>query len=334
MAIQSLSDNNGLASNSSLSSIFYLWGIWLFAKGFALRSQVKTWPKIAFVLGAITVGLLTYFSLVDDQLLLRIIIINLGLASISLLGIKGCFNKSRRDDPLHKWISLAYIALILLEIARAIIGFNVVTANPHAPLAQSAYWQILLASSMLISLAFACLLIASLFHDLMRNMKNDIEKDDLTSLLNRRGFNTRANHLLNQQQTRRIFVLMCDIDHFKSFNDTYGHAMGDAILEKVAETFKQQLRNEDVISRFGGEEFVALFRCSDMNEAFKVAERLRQAISAIRLPSLDRTVTASFGLVEFNPALNLEKNLNLADQLLYQSKEEGRNRVTAPQMNA
>lgn len=165
-------------------------------------------------------------------------------------------------------------------------------------------------------------------------MKNDIEKDALTSLLNRRGFHARANHLLSQPQTRTIFVLMCDIDHFKSFNDTYGHAMGDAILEKVAETFKQQLRNEDVISRFGGEEFVALLRCSDMNEAFKVAERLRQAISAIRLPSLDRTVTASFGLVEFDPALNLERNLNLADQLLYQSKEDGPNRVTCPEIDA
>lgn len=111
MAIQSLSDNSGLASNSSLSAIFYLWGIWLFAKGFTLRSQVETWPKIAFIFGATTVGLLTYFSLVDDQLWLRTVIINLGLASISLLGIKGCFSQSRRDDPLHTWISLAYIAL-------------------------------------------------------------------------------------------------------------------------------------------------------------------------------------------------------------------------------
>lgn len=94
MAIQSLSDNSGLASNSSLSAIFYLWGIWLFAKGFTLRSQVETWPKIAFIFGATTVGLLTYFSLVDDQLWLRTVIINLGLASISLLGIKGCSVKA------------------------------------------------------------------------------------------------------------------------------------------------------------------------------------------------------------------------------------------------
>jgi len=128
-------------------------------------------------------------------------------------------------------------------------------------------------------------------------------------------------------------IIMIDIDHFKRFNDTYGHLAGDKVLESLALTIKQTLRTEDIPSRFGGEEFSVLLPGSDKDQAFFAAERLRKAVAALQVPwnpPLPQ-ITISLGVFTFGKKLDIscEEIVSRADEALYLSKGLGRNRTTA-----
>lgn len=111
------------------------------------------------------------------------------------------------------------------------------------------------------------------------------------------------------------WVIMCDIDHFKKFNDTYGHLTGDEILKRVAQILKDQMRRTDTVYRYGGEEFTILCKDSTLEDIQEVAERLR---SEIQTQMQDYNVTMSFGIGTNNKE---------ADEALYRAKANGRNRV-------
>ena len=164
-------------------------------------------------------------------------------------------------------------------------------------------------------------------------------KDDLTGLFNRRHFfELTAKELERSRRyhTPAAMVFM-DVDHFKIVNDTYGHRMGDAVLRGVADACKLTLRDNDLMGRFGGEEFAVLLPHTPLPEAMAVAERLRVAVEslAVRIDPGDKTVgvTVSVGVAEFGEAGGaadtLDAVLERADQALYAAKEAGRNRVVA-----
>jgi diguanylate cyclase (GGDEF)-like protein len=131
---------------------------------------------------------------------------------------------------------------------------------------------------------------------------------------------------------------MFDIDHFKQVNDTYGHAMGDLVLQQVASTAQSLLRQSDTICRYGGEEFVILMPETTQESAAKVAERMRQAFADLVFRSSADTfgITVSFGVASLNyheaelqnGLETFEQLLQAADQALYVSKNSGRNRVS------
>jgi diguanylate cyclase (GGDEF)-like protein len=122
---------------------------------------------------------------------------------------------------------------------------------------------------------------------------------------------------------------MCDIDHFKLVNDTYGHLIGDQVLHMVAERFKRNLREVDLLGRYGGEEFVALLTEVDCGRGRDVGERLRASIEApaFRVEDQDVSVSISVGVADITDCPNLEILLDRADQALYEAKQSGRNRV-------
>lgn len=135
-------------------------------------------------------------------------------------------------------------------------------------------------------------------------------------------------------QNENISVMMFDIDKFKNFNDTYGHECGDFVLIQVAEIIKQSLRESDVASRYGGEEFTVLLNKTGIKEAALVAERIRQAISDhdFVYNGQHLHVTISVGVTEFDANNNLvyspNELVNQADKALYLSKNTGRDKVT------
>lgn len=123
-------------------------------------------------------------------------------------------------------------------------------------------------------------------------------------------------------------IILFDIDNFKLLNDSFGHLVGDEILQGVARVVKSNLRESDVLCRYGGEEFVILLENTDLNGGMIVAEKIRLAIE--RTPELmDKAVTASFGVAEVLLSESNHSALNRADKAMYSSKSSGRNRVSA-----
>ena len=157
--------------------------------------------------------------------------------------------------------------------------------------------------------------------------------DDLTGLLNRRAMLDRMQ--LEQRRSLRsgspLLIAQLDIDHFKAVNDTHGHAAGDLVLQSFADTVRRNVRDTDVLARWGGEEFVLLLCDTPAADAVALMERLRQAVQAMQVPVPQGggpiTVTVSIGLARHTPADPLAGTLERADQALYAAKAGGRNRV-------
>ena len=124
---------------------------------------------------------------------------------------------------------------------------------------------------------------------------------------------------------------MLDIDHFKKVNDTYGHAIGDQVLQELARLAKMSLRTVDILARYGGEEFVIMLPETTVEEAVKTAERLRLSTANATLPTRvgNMSITISLGVVaQDDNCRNLEELLDRSDQACYASKRTGRNKVS------
>ncbi|RMF47242.1 MAG: diguanylate cyclase [Deltaproteobacteria bacterium] len=161
--------------------------------------------------------------------------------------------------------------------------------------------------------------------------------DELTGLANRRHFQLILRREAAQAQRfhSHFSLIMADIDHFKTYNDTHGHLKGDIVLKRVADVMLQNTRGIDLVGRFGGEEFVILLPKTDKTGAQAAAEKLRAQILGETFPGADRSqpegrITLSLGVAEY-PAdsTDIYELLDLADRALYQAKEQGRNRVVA-----
>lgn len=154
--------------------------------------------------------------------------------------------------------------------------------------------------------------------------------DKLTGLPNKRSADDTFKHMVaNADRTSKslAFVLL-DLDHFKRVNDTHGHPKGDEVLAAVGSTIGHSIRDNDFAARHGGEEFMVLLPGDDTNDGRLVAEKLRSAISSLRIPDLEQGITASFGVASFpNDAATREELVRKADRALYSAKRAGRNRV-------
>lgn len=146
-------------------------------------------------------------------------------------------------------------------------------------------------------------------------------EDALTGLLNRRGFEARVPRALGGA------VLKIDLDRFKRVNDDHGHATGDAVLRHAARVILASVRGDDVVARLGGEEFLAFLPGAGMNEAHRIAERIRAAIVA-EVRAAGTAVTASIGVAPRAPGEPVQVALARADDAVYASKAGGRNRVS------
>jgi len=163
---------------------------------------------------------------------------------------------------------------------------------------------------------------------LNRRLESLAFTDALTGLLNHRALQDHLievfNSLKNGEST--FSLIMLDIDHFKRFNDTYGHQAGDEVLRLVAQVLQANAPPESVVARYGGEELVVLLPGFSLDSAIQVAEQLRQAIQQTETPY--RQITASFGVAEFMPYMHSPSDVvEVADAALYEAKRAGRNCV-------
>ncbi len=169
--------------------------------------------------------------------------------------------------------------------------------------------------------------------DLLREYEYDATIDALTGLYNRRWLDNTLRKVMHRsrQDSHAFSIIMIDIDEFKKFNDSFGHVAGDRALHTVSEALKFHMRPQDTITRFGGEELLALLPGLPLDGATRVAERLCQAIAETPIKHSDGTdlpsVTISLGVAQMSDELTPEALISRADKALYKAKEKGRNQV-------
>jgi len=152
--------------------------------------------------------------------------------------------------------------------------------------------------------------------------------DGLTGIYNRTKFNEFLSYELERvKRTSHSFsCILLDIDHFKNFNDTFGHLIGDEILITLATTVQKQIRTTDKFARWGGEEFTILLVDTTPKEAILIAEKVRKKIEEIVHP-IAGSISASFGVTGFREGDEINSIFKRCDDALYKAKESGRNRV-------
>jgi diguanylate cyclase len=162
----------------------------------------------------------------------------------------------------------------------------------------------------------------------------EAKTDAMTGLANRKGFDEAIDRLRGAQERALsdACLLICDIDKFKSINDTYGHLFGDKVIKAVAEVLVKQTKGKDLAARFGGEEFIVLLPETCFEGAVAVAESIRSAIESGRVVNPRtgeeiRRVTISIGVTQFLRDEDVKETISRADEALYAAKENGRNRV-------
>ena len=242
------------------------------------------------------------------------------------------FWRGRSEPLVSRWpaISLFFThgALFLLRTPLTAL----IRGKEAESVLSSAWLSVLSLEAFLMTIATAFMLLAISKERTELRHKTAAMTDPLTGLLNRRAFVQDAEALLQQQvaRDRPIGVLLIDLDSFKSINDRFGHPVGDKVLQIFAKTARGGLRQTDLVGRLGGEEFIVILADAGADNAYLVADRLRNgfAANAAVVDGQALYATMSIGVsVIVDPRQTLAELMTLADQALYLAKARGRNRV-------
>lgn len=167
-------------------------------------------------------------------------------------------------------------------------------------------------------------------------LQQELRNDGLTGVLNRRTIEADMHKILKKRNSGLFhFVMMLDLDHFKGFNDEYGHLIGDRVLQSAARAMEGVIGKKGSLGRWGGEEFIAWIKSPSPQEALEVAEALRARVTTLHVEENDlvaaevHSITISIGMSELRPGEMLEEAIERADGLLYTAKRSGRNRVVS-----
>lgn len=287
---------------------------------------------VTVFLGTAVVFWITTFVIPDVRL--RIVAVSLIMGAQSLFVALHLWNRQPRLSPATLLAFSVFALFGAYLVARAAITF-VLGPVPDFMTAGAVQATAFIAVMLFFTgKAFALVSLG------LERLTNDLEKlavvDDLTGLANRRALDATLNREFRRQQRSgaTLSVVLADLDHFKSVNDTYGHEAGDAVLKSVADTLAKNVRRDiDLAGRFGGEEFMLILPETPGSEAKSLAERIRGEIEATitTVNGSQIPVTCSFGVAEAaaDPSrLNESREvLGQADKALYDAKHNGRNQV-------
>lgn len=304
-----------------ISAAFALWFGFRAFNGHPVRLPALVIVCVLYALAAEALIALTGYShraFIDAAL---IIVIGLSLMSIGevVVGQKGGVS----------WRTLASAILIGHCVALGVrILIDIEGPIPGGLSSEYALRTALVIEPLVLPVLLGYILLALVFERRNADTASIAERDALTGLLNRRGLKT---WLDSGRHNPPLAVVAFDLDHFKSVNDTHGHAVGDGVLQEVAERINNQIRAGDAFARIGGEEFVVLMPATGTQGAMSLAERMRMSLEESRLQVGDVPVaiTGSFGVFVTNMFSGelVEAALTAADEALYAAKRSGRNRV-------
>jgi len=278
---------------------------------------------IAFALGVLVSNILI-LDLPRDSAL-RHVLYQLPYFIVHLLGVITILRFPRRqalDNALVSLFALSAVQFLLKPILAVNMGSGTTAqgyiGTTYAAISQSVGSMLLIATGLLLLLI--------ILRDVLAEITAHSETDTLSGLLNRRGFEARAEQLM--AGTAPCAVVVADLDHFKSINDTFGHANGDGVIAAFARIMAQHGTATTIFGRIGGEEFVALLPGADAERAQLYAEAVRQSFARLELGAIgNRKLSASLGIAEREMGESLADLLRRADTALYEAKKAGRNRV-------
>jgi diguanylate cyclase (GGDEF)-like protein len=320
-------------SNALISATFYMLSIQLLAEGVLRRAGLYLRLATHASTFALVLGGTYYFSFVTSNLLVRVYILNLS-AGLLMVFTAVRFRKrcnGRTVNHLLLWVLLIFGASFFIRTP-----LTTIQPLPHsaAPFAQTIFWVSLQLSLALMGALLGLVLLAAAMSDVIDRLTLERDLDSLTETLNRRAFERLAGHRVADKRSYPLALIAFDIDNFKSINDRYGHAAGDAVLRQFAAILRAAVREKDVVARIGGEEFVLLLPGADDKFAYQIAERLRALLESSRFNEIEATlcVTTSAGIARYRPGEAVAALLARADHLLYAAKHAGRNRVVTERL--
>ena len=336
LMVQSLMTNAQLSAVAPFTACFYLGGGWCIAQGMAKRQGAKgVSVALGLLVSASVVAGLYYFSRVSDDLWMRVQILTLGMALLQLLAAKIIWTAELGTDRFEKWVRWTYGASLAWALLRP-LGVWLLPVQEVQQVTRSGYWLVTLSLAVLFGLWFALALLACTVRDMLSALREERDRDPLTSLLNRRAFMESAAQLLADRRLSPWVVVAADIDFFKRINDRWGHACGDKVLSELARWLPLQVRENDLVARFGGEEFVLLLSGVQLDAAKVIVERMRTGLRSHQFSALpaNEPLTMSFGVAPVPSWEMLETALLQADALLYEAKNAGRDRVQVSQQSS
>jgi diguanylate cyclase (GGDEF)-like protein len=299
----------------------------------AFKKQHSNWHTSLFIV-ALALFQNVFFVVVYPDINNRAIANSILFALINAACARALLIKVEPPLSTAYWFTgLCFTLMSAIMLSRAIvIGLSPAenfSLFINAPVNQLTFF---LACVMQLCLTFGFLLMLN--YQLIYDLKIISSRDALTGARNRRSLEDEATRLkascLRTGET--LAMMLIDVDQFKSINDNYGHPFGDTVLCRLVDVAHKSVRPDDYIARYGGEEFCMLLRSTNEDEAWQLAERLRQTYSELILNAGDKTVsfTVSIGVAD-SAAVGLDFSalISAADQALYRAKQSGRNRVVA-----
>jgi diguanylate cyclase (GGDEF)-like protein len=304
--------------------------ITLSIRGHCQRTQCTMLPQNLWPYAGAVYAVIVWTTLVDPHVGWKTALVP-GFACITLFLSALMIIRHRDDSRAAEWA--AAVSMILFAISQGIAAGMAMLQGPNGDEAYRTlylhYNFITLPAGYVTTSMFVIFMLAS---DLSEKMKDIAIRDELTGLLNRRGFTEygeRAFSLARRNGTT-LSVIMTDIDRFKFINDKFGHAAGDSALAHFANLFSESRRSEDVVARVGGEEFALLLPGTELRDALAIADQLCARIGStpLDMTSVGLPMTSSFGVASISENdASLDDMVLRADRALYRSKRAGRNQV-------
>ncbi|ONN56920.1 diguanylate cyclase [Acinetobacter genomosp. 33YU] len=314
---------------SEYLQILYLLGSWFGAYAISLKLKVSFRHKLALAISLCTIAILTYFSYIQPQIWVRLIILNISLGLVGFITIPYVLKKLPSSKSFDKWILIFYLISVSYSFFRA--GINFIFLEPidqsQFTLTSSVWWLLCMSANILLNILFALVISGCAVKDVIHHLNNERFQDPLTHLLNRRSF-FEKNKVIDFGNSF-YFLIYFDLDHFKTINDTWGHYTGDLILKGVSEIILNNKKANDLVARFGGEEFICLISAKNERDALHQTQRLKALIEQTVFTNNKIRITASYGLTSIKNLQDIEQALHRADHLLYRAKANGRNQISS-----
>ena len=311
-----------------ISDFFFIAGFFFYSEAFLVHFGMPLHRRERLAFAAIYLVMNVYVVVRLDSLHLELLLND--VATSCLLGFALVSVMNRAVTLADRAVVLTGSVVVVDSLIRVLVFVSFAHSSYRVEdFTESSYAQAMHVTTTLIGALYVLSIVAALAHRAIGTLKDAAERDPLTGLLNRRGFDARLEQI-EKDGALRGSVIIGDIDHFKQVNDRFGHDAGDRVIQVFGDTLRQSLPANAIFSRFGGEEFVIFLPGKGLAEAGVLAQALRARFSGYdwRRVDVEQQITASFGVASISDGeYSAKAATGRADRALYEAKAAGRNKV-------